>query len=207
LDPPWDDFTDRLPRIAETIRNLPVENAVIDGEAVALRPDGRSDFEALRTKAGAEAAAYFAFDLLQLNGKDIRQHLIEDRRAELERIVKGAEAILFSEPIAAAGALVFAKACEMGLEGIVSKRPEAAISASRAGRGLSRRIPLLHVSPETPTKRRADVGPPLHDDEAGSLQMVHWRRSQSCSFGVRSLALVRLRLGDAEVGENGGFLA
>ena len=59
----------------------------------------------------------------QTNGQsDIRPQTIEDRRAELERIVKGADAILFSEPIAAEGGLVFAKACEMGLEGIVSKR-------------------------------------------------------------------------------------
>jgi bifunctional non-homologous end joining protein LigD len=115
-------FTDRFPRIAETVRGLPVEHVLIDGEAVALRPDGHSDFEAIRTKAGAATAAYVTFDLLQLDGKDIRQHPIEDRRAELERIVTGADAILFSEPISAEGALVFAKACEMGLEGIVSKR-------------------------------------------------------------------------------------
>ena len=59
----------------------------------------------------------------QTNGQsDIRPQTIEDRRAELERIVKGADAILFSEQIAAEGGLVFAKACEMGLEGIVLKR-------------------------------------------------------------------------------------
>ncbi len=90
--------------------------------AVVFRPDGHSDFEAIRTKAGGSIAAYVAFDLLALNGKDVRRQPIEDRRAELERIVKGADAILFSEAIAAEGALVFAKACEMGLEGIVSKR-------------------------------------------------------------------------------------
>jgi bifunctional non-homologous end joining protein LigD len=46
------DFTNRLPRIAEAVGKLPAENALIDGEAVALRPDGRSDFAALRSKAG-----------------------------------------------------------------------------------------------------------------------------------------------------------
>ena len=116
------DFTHRLPRIAAAVRSLPAERILIDGEAVALLPDGRGDFEALRTKAGAAVAAYVVFDLLELNGKDIRQRRLEDRRAELERVVKGAEAILFSEAIEAEGALVFAKACEMGLEGIVSKR-------------------------------------------------------------------------------------
>ena len=46
------DFTNRLPRIAEAVRGLAAESALIDGEAVALRPDGRSDFAALRSKAG-----------------------------------------------------------------------------------------------------------------------------------------------------------
>jgi bifunctional non-homologous end joining protein LigD len=115
-------FTDRLPRVAEAVGKLSVEQALLDGEAVVLRPDGHSDFEALRTNAGATRASYVAFDLLQVNGKDIRQHPIEDRRAELERVVTRADAILFSEPIAAEGALVFRKACELGLEGIVSKR-------------------------------------------------------------------------------------
>jgi len=55
------------------VRGLPVEDALLDAEAVVFRPDGHSDFEALRTKAGATRASYVAFDLLQLNGKDIRQ--------------------------------------------------------------------------------------------------------------------------------------
>ena len=50
------DFTDKLPRIAEAVRSLPVDNALIDGEAVVFRPDGHSDFVALRTKAGGELA-------------------------------------------------------------------------------------------------------------------------------------------------------
>jgi bifunctional non-homologous end joining protein LigD len=116
------DFTDRMPWIAEGVRGLPVEQFLIDGEAVVFRADGRSDFEALRTKEGGARAAYVAFDLLEVNGKDIRRVALEDRRAELERIVASAEAILFNEAFAAEGALVFAKACAMGLEGIVSKR-------------------------------------------------------------------------------------
>ena len=126
------DFTDRFPRIAAAVRGLPIEHVLIDGEAVALRPDGHSDFDALRTKAAAATAGYVAFDLLQIDGKDIRQQRLEDRRAELERIVKGADAILFSESIAAEGVLVFAKACEMGLEGIVSKRVGSMYWSGRA---------------------------------------------------------------------------
>jgi ATP dependent DNA ligase domain len=55
------DFTDRLLTIADAIRGLPAENALVDGEAVAFRPDGRSDFGALRTKAGGAQACLVAF--------------------------------------------------------------------------------------------------------------------------------------------------
>jgi bifunctional non-homologous end joining protein LigD len=115
-------FTDRLPRIAKAVRSLPVGSALIDGEAVVFRPDGHSDFAALRTTAGAERAAFVAFDLLNVEGKDFRKLPLEVRRAELEALIEPDGAIMFSEALEDDGALVFAKACELGLEGIVSKR-------------------------------------------------------------------------------------
>ena len=104
---------------------------------------GHSDFEAIRTKRGAARATYVAFDLLQLDGKDVRQQPLEDRRAELARIVKGAEAILFSDAIAAEGALVFSKACELGLEGIVSKRLGGAYWSGRCRNWLKVKNPIF----------------------------------------------------------------
>jgi bifunctional non-homologous end joining protein LigD len=65
-------------------------------------------------EAGAARASYVAFDLLQLNGKDIRRQPIEDRRAELERVLKGADAILFSEPIAVEGAACVRQGVRVG---------------------------------------------------------------------------------------------
>ena len=115
-------FTDRLPKVAEAVCSLAAESALVDGEAVAFRPDGHSDFAALRTKAGSALACLVAFDLLSLNGADLRQRPIEERRDKLSRLVRGVDNILFSEAKAAEGALVFAKACELGLEAIVSKR-------------------------------------------------------------------------------------
>ena len=95
---------------------------LVDGEAVVFRPDGLSDFEALLTRRGGERASFVAFDLLGLDGRDIRASRLEDRRATLKRLVTGVGSVLFSESITAEGALVFAKAVELGLEGIVSKR-------------------------------------------------------------------------------------
>jgi bifunctional non-homologous end joining protein LigD len=115
-------FTYRFPAIAEAVRSLSADQALIDGEAVVLRIDGRSDFAALMTKRGGAEATLVAFDLLRLNGDDLRLRPLETRREALQRLVDGANGILFSEAIAAEGAVVFAKACELGLEGVVSKR-------------------------------------------------------------------------------------
>ena len=73
-------FTDRLPKIGEAVRGLTADQALLDGEAVVFRPDGLSDFAALRTKAGGAEACLVAFDLLNLDGEDLRQLQLEDRR-------------------------------------------------------------------------------------------------------------------------------
>jgi bifunctional non-homologous end joining protein LigD len=117
------DLTDNMPRIAEAVGALPVADALLDGEAVVFRPDGRSDFAALRTKRGAAEASFVAFDLLHVDGEDRRKLALEVRRAELAALVAGIDAtIAFSKAIDAEGAVVFAKACELGVEDIVSKR-------------------------------------------------------------------------------------
>jgi bifunctional non-homologous end joining protein LigD len=126
-------FNDRFPRIAEAVGALPVDNALIDGEAVTFLPDGHSDFAALRTKAGGERASFVVFDLLSLDGGDRRERPLEERREALAQLVTGADSIRFSEAMAAEGAVVFAHACKLGLEGIVSKR-----AGSRYRSGTSR---------------------------------------------------------------------
>jgi bifunctional non-homologous end joining protein LigD len=116
------DFTDKMPSIVEAVRALPVDSALIDGEAVVFRPDGHSDFAALRTKTGGEQASFVAFDLLNLDGDDLRQRPLEERREALAQLVAGAGSIKFSAALADEGAIVFAHARKLGLEGIVSKR-------------------------------------------------------------------------------------
>jgi bifunctional non-homologous end joining protein LigD len=113
------DFTDRFARIAEAVRGLSADEAVIDGEAVVFLDDGRSDFHALLTRRGWAEAAFVAFDLLRLDGDDLRQRPFEKRREALARLIakRRGDGILFSEALAEEGAIVFAKACELGLEG------------------------------------------------------------------------------------------
>jgi bifunctional non-homologous end joining protein LigD len=117
------DLTDRFARIAEAVRGLNADEAMIDGEAVVFQDDGRSDFHALLTKRGWTEAVFVAFDLLRLNGEDLRQRPLERRREALKRLVaRRGDGVLFSEALAEEGAVVFDKARELGLEGIVSKR-------------------------------------------------------------------------------------
>jgi bifunctional non-homologous end joining protein LigD len=106
------------------VRGLSADEAMIDGEAVVFLDDVRSDFHALLTKRGWLVAAFVAFDLLRRNGDDLRQRPLEARREALARLIdkRRSDGILLSEALADEGAVVFTKACELGLEGIVSKR-------------------------------------------------------------------------------------
>lgn len=108
--------------IAAAIRQLPVD-AVVDGEAVTLTPAGLPHFHALRSRAGRTTAALYAFDLLEREGEDLRRLPIEQRRVLLAELLQPAPPnIVLSEAIEGDGPAVFAHACALGLEGIVSKR-------------------------------------------------------------------------------------
>jgi bifunctional non-homologous end joining protein LigD len=135
-------FTAKFLNIAAAVAALPVEDALIDGEAVAFLPGGHSDFGALRTKAGGARASYVAFDLLSLEGEDLRERPMEERREALAQLVAGVGNIQFSAALEAEGLFVFAHACQLGLEGIVSKR-----AGSRYKSGPSRNW-LKCLSPE-----------------------------------------------------------
>jgi bifunctional non-homologous end joining protein LigD len=126
------DYSDTFLRIAEAVRALPVDRALIDGEAVVFHPDGHSDFTALRSNRGAAEASFVAYDLLQFQGDDWRKLALEVRRAQLESIVAGIDGLTFSEAIEGDGALVFDHACKLGLEGIVSKRLGGVYSGGRS---------------------------------------------------------------------------
>jgi bifunctional non-homologous end joining protein LigD len=72
--------------VAEALRALRAEEIVLDGEALAHCKDGLPDFHALRSEGGGAGACLFAFDLLRLNGEDLRPLALEERRARLRRL-------------------------------------------------------------------------------------------------------------------------
>jgi bifunctional non-homologous end joining protein LigD len=128
------DWTDRFRKIAHDAWHLKTKSAIIDGEVVAPAADGTSDFsvlqKAMRAGQPSSALVMYAFDLLFLNGYDMRKAPLEIRKAELENLLKGS-GILFSQSFAIDGAEMFDAACGMGLEGIVSKRSGSPYASDR----------------------------------------------------------------------------
>jgi len=116
------DWTARLPAIAEGAGRLKAKSFTLDGEAVVVGPNGLTDFEALRRRGSGDVAVLYAFDLLEYDGSDLRRMPLETRRATLASLLKQSSVIRLSEHIAAEGPDVFAHACRLGAEGIVSKR-------------------------------------------------------------------------------------
>jgi bifunctional non-homologous end joining protein LigD len=92
-----------------------------------LGPDGLSRFEELQRRTAAHAAILYAFDLIEHDGEDMRTLPFLDRKAALARLLRGAKVgILLNEHIAEDGPAVFAHACRLGAEGIVSKKIDGA---------------------------------------------------------------------------------
>jgi bifunctional non-homologous end joining protein LigD len=121
---------------AKSLAALAAHDLIIDGEATVLGNTGLPDFQALRRELAKEAAdrlSYLAFDLLYLDGYDLRRvPLIERKQALKDVLAKARAKIAYSEPFESAdGATVFRHACQVGLEGIVSKRRD---SPYRSGR-------------------------------------------------------------------------
>ncbi|MBR1026838.1 MULTISPECIES: DNA ligase [Bradyrhizobium] len=120
------DWTWRFPFIAETARKMRQEDFAIDGEIVVLDLRGVSDFDALHSGRHNAEAQLYALDLVGLAGDDLRQLPLFERKAELGRLLRGRAEGIFVAPFepGAIGPDLFAAACEMGLEGLVSKHRE-----------------------------------------------------------------------------------
>jgi bifunctional non-homologous end joining protein LigD len=121
------DFTERFPSIAKLLHDLPAKSAVLDGEVVASDADGRPNFARLHVRwTRPNALHLWAFDLLWLNGHDVRSQPLVSRQACLQALLErfGYPAISLSESFEDGLALLRAAEAR-GLEGIVSKRRDA----------------------------------------------------------------------------------
>jgi len=136
------DWTHRMRELARVAEELPVESAILDGEVVVLDQQGGTSFADLQAafQEGAKVElTYFAFDLLHLNGHNIRVLPLVERKALLAKLISGFDEdspIRLSEHFEADGKQVFDKACGLGAEGIVSKLASAPYSSTRGGTWL-----------------------------------------------------------------------
>jgi bifunctional non-homologous end joining protein LigD len=120
-----------------------VRSCLIDGEAVACDGDGMPVFDRLRYRRQDGAVFLFAFDLLELNGQDLRRQPIETRKRELGKLVRWSAQIglQLNEHIAEPGDVVFRHACKLGLEGIVLKRLGSRYRSGRSNDWLKMKNP------------------------------------------------------------------
>jgi bifunctional non-homologous end joining protein LigD len=117
------DYTREFPEIVAAGRKLKTRNAVLDGEIVVLDKAGVSRFQLLQQLGDNRSGlAYFAFDILSLDGKDLTRTPLEERKRILHRLVGSrAGVIRYTEHFDGDGTKFFAKACALGAEGIISK--------------------------------------------------------------------------------------
>ena len=134
------DWTSHFPTLLSTVERVPAKAALVDGEVVYVKPDGRTSFLRLASalQSGTdpeERIVYFVFDLLHLDGVDLTRTPLERRKELLRELLAGFrpdDRVRYVEHIEGRGAEFFAQACTLSLEGSIAKRRDAPY---RSGRG------------------------------------------------------------------------
>jgi ATP-dependent DNA ligase len=128
------DWTKRYPWIVEAALKNRTKHFVIDGEAVILGVDGISDFNALHSGKHNEEVQLCAFDMLAMDGEDLRRLPLSMRKANLARLLARRQEGIFISPFEQGeiGPDLFRKACEFGLEGLVSKHRDRPYQSGRS---------------------------------------------------------------------------
>ena len=159
------DFTARFPKIASAVASLSVRSCVIDGEAIVVDEHGLSVFDALRYRLRDHAAVLCAFDLIELDGEDLRDARLESRKRTLADLLhRTGDGIAFNKHFDGEGAIIFKHACALGCEGIVSKRLGSAYRSGRVDHWLKVKNPAApavrrEAEEDWSSKRRTGGGP------------------------------------------------
>ncbi len=136
------DFTHRFPLAVAAVAALPGRSFLIDGEAIVTDDDGLAVFELIRRARHGGKAVLCAFDLIELDGQDLRRTPIEQRKAKLAKLVRGPyPGIVLNEHYDGDGEIVFKHACKLGCEGIVSKRLGSSYRSGRVTHWLKIKNP------------------------------------------------------------------
>src|SRR3954469_23493682 len=191
-------WTDKYPPIAEALAKLPLRAGYLDGELCGVRADGTSSFsmiQAASDSGNAAALAFFLFDCLHLNGKDLTPLPLQERKQRLAELLAGVGAPLqYSDHQAGRGREFHAQACKLRLEGIVSKRADAAYA--RGNRGIWVKTKCLNreefvvVGWTDPEGSRPHLGSLLLAYYAPDGKLVYAGRAGT---GLNTAELLRLR--------------
>src|SRR6476620_3368337 len=138
---PGNDLTERFPLIVEALARRRSHSCIVDGEAVACDDSGIAQFNRIRYRSYDGTVFLYAFDLIELNGDDLRRDPLEVRKATLISVVaKAGPGIRFNEHMECDDGDAVA-ACKMGLEGIVSKRKDSPYRSGRSPDWLKMKNP------------------------------------------------------------------
>jgi len=153
------------PQLVASLKLLPADHVILDGEIAALDEKGRSSFQLLQIfkSSGNVPLVYFAFDLLFLDGKDLGEQRLSARRKLLAKLVeKAPENIRFSGELRGSRDELLRVAQEFGLEGLVAKRPNSLYeSGRRSGAWVNSRLPSLRNSLSAVTRCLKEAGATL----------------------------------------------
>lgn len=130
------DWTTKFPNLVEAMKSLPAKTAILDGEIVIVDEDGRSSFQKLQRAMGKGVTATFvyeAFDILYLDGFNLTQAPLLQRKLLLKKLCKaaGQDSVVYSEHIEGNGEAFFKEACKHGIEGIISKLADSKYESTR----------------------------------------------------------------------------
>jgi len=136
------DFAARFPLAAAAAGALPANSFILDGEAIVTNANGPAVFDLIRHKRHGGDAVLIAFDLIELDGVDLRRLPIEYRKHKLAKLVRSPHpGIVLNEPYEGDGDIVFEHACKLGCEGIVSKRLGSSYRSGRSPHWLKIKNP------------------------------------------------------------------
>ena len=136
------DFTSRFPLAVAAVTALPARSFLLDGEAIVTDERGLAVFDLIRHKRHGADAVLLAFDLIELDGEDLRRTPIEQRKRQLAKLVRRPQAgIVVNEVFEGDGDVLFAHACKLGCEGIVSKRLSSLYKSGRSPHWLKVKNP------------------------------------------------------------------
>ncbi|HEY6432378.1 MAG TPA: DNA ligase D [Acetobacteraceae bacterium] len=191
------DWTDRFPAVAGEASKLPVDAALLDGELVALRDDGLSSFPDLQAALSAgqdDRLNFYVFDLLHLNGWDLRPCRLLDRKQVLRELTDWRGMFRYSDHHLGQSAEMRREACRMGLEGIICKQVDASYTPGRGHGWLkvkcSGREEFVVLGWTAPQGSRTGLGS-LHLGYFDTAGRLHYVGGVGTGFSETELARLR----------------